>query len=239
MANGNMIRSAKSGNEWTMNELNAYNIQITFQDAATFFGVVPLPPPAVSQDFLTALDTDDAVDERVYNLLTQLDLAMLPSEPDESTVDNFAILLFHSLELHLLVCGETKYAKPDICIIDRSANDIILLIQGDKRFYSGADPHAQLITEAIAAFPTNNLRRLTAGLEKLDSKIISGIIMIGTAPSFFKIPVTKQLSQCVAQGQYPLSPTIVTRHVPDLPRPNRRFSEGMKPLDNQQVILQC
>ncbi|KAG9221981.1 hypothetical protein CCMSSC00406_0009189 [Pleurotus cornucopiae] len=216
MANGNMIRSAKSGNEWTMNELNAYNIQITFQDAATFFGVVPLPPPAVSQDFLTALDTDDAVDERVYNLLTQLDLAMLPSEPDESTVDNFAILLFHSL-----------------------ANDIILLIQGDKRFYSGADPHAQLITEAIAAFPTNNLRRLTAGLEKLDSKIISGIIMIGTAPSFFKIPVTKQLSQCVAQGQYPLSPTIVTRHVPDLPRPNRRFSEGMKPLDNQQVILQC
>ncbi len=66
----NMIRSAKSGNEWTMNELNAYNIQITFQDAATFFGAVPLPPPAVSEDILAALDADDAVDERVYSLLT-------------------------------------------------------------------------------------------------------------------------------------------------------------------------
>ncbi len=63
--------------------------------------------------------------------------------------------------------------------------------------------------------------------------------MVGTAPSFFKIPVTEQLSQCVAQGQYPLSPAIVAGHVPDLPRPNRRFSEGMKPLDNRRVILQC
>ena len=63
--------------------------------------------------------------------------------------------------------------------------------------------------------------------------------MVGTAPSFFKIPVTQELVECVEQGQHPLAPTIVTGHVPDIPRPNRRFSEGMKPLDNRRAFLQC
>ncbi|KAF9487797.1 hypothetical protein BDN71DRAFT_578874 [Pleurotus eryngii] len=248
----NIIRSAKSASDWTMNDLHAYNFQIRFEDAATFFGATPLSPPAVSQDILTTPDPDDALDDHVYNFLAQMDLAMLPSEPEESSVIDFVVALFHALgyihrprvvrtrkQLQFLACGETKHAKPDICIIDRSVNDVILLVQEDKRFYSGADADAQLIAEAIAAFQSNNVRRRRAGLEELDSKIIPGIIMVGTAPSFFKIPVTEQLSECVAQGQYPPTPTIVTGHVPDLPRPNRRFSEGMKPLDNRRVILQC
>ena len=63
--------------------------------------------------------------------------------------------------------------------------------------------------------------------------------MTGTSPSFFKIPVTQDLSRSVERGQFPPTPTVVTGHVPDLPRPNRRFSEGMKPLDNRRSILQC
>ncbi|TFK78742.1 hypothetical protein K466DRAFT_506815 [Polyporus arcularius HHB13444] len=46
----NRIRSAKSGSDWTENDLAAYNIQIQYQDAPTFFGVDHLPPPAVDQD---------------------------------------------------------------------------------------------------------------------------------------------------------------------------------------------
>jgi hypothetical protein len=179
-----MIRSAKSGNEWTDNELEAYNIEIIFQDASAFFGETPLPPPTVSQEVLTALTADDAVDDTVYNLLTQLDLAMMPSEPEESAVDDFAVALFHSLgylhrpravrtrkELRFNICGENKYAKPAVCIIDRNTSDIILIVQEDKRLGGDINPHAQLITEAIATFQNNNARRRSVGLEALDSKV--------------------------------------------------------------------
>jgi hypothetical protein len=63
--------------------------------------------------------------------------------------------------------------------------------------------------------------------------------MVGTSPSFFKIPVTRNLVRCVGKGEYNCIPTIVTGHVPDIPRPNRRFIEGMRPLDNRRAILQC
>ncbi|KAJ3903503.1 hypothetical protein F5879DRAFT_786368, partial [Lentinula edodes] len=54
-----LIRSAKSGSDWTQNEFRAYNITVQLQDAAIFFGVDPLPQPAVAQEVLTTLDVDD------------------------------------------------------------------------------------------------------------------------------------------------------------------------------------
>ncbi|KAK0244569.1 hypothetical protein EDD85DRAFT_808666 [Armillaria nabsnona] len=41
----NIIRSAKSGHEWTYNKMEAYNIRITFQDAQTFFDEAPYQHP--------------------------------------------------------------------------------------------------------------------------------------------------------------------------------------------------
>ena len=34
-----IIRTAKSGSNWTKNELNAYNISVTLVDSIPFFGV--------------------------------------------------------------------------------------------------------------------------------------------------------------------------------------------------------
>ncbi|PCH33417.1 hypothetical protein WOLCODRAFT_111788 [Wolfiporia cocos MD-104 SS10] len=248
----NIIRSAKHGNEWTSNELEAYNISIAFQDAQTFFGEADLPAPSIHQEILTAATADDAIDDASYNLLAQLDLAMMPSGPEESAVNDFVVALFHSLgyvhrprairtrkQLRFFICGKVNDAKPDVCIIDRDTNDIILLVQEDKRFGRGADAHAQLIAEAIAAFQYSNGRRRAVGLDELDSKVIPGVIIIGTSPSFFKIPVTRELARCVESGQFPHTPTIVTGHVPDIPHPKRRFSEGMRLLDNRRAILQC
>jgi hypothetical protein len=50
-----LLRSPKSGSDWGPNELHAYNIDIQFQDAATFFGVNPLPQPAVAAEVLRDL----------------------------------------------------------------------------------------------------------------------------------------------------------------------------------------
>ena len=66
-----------------------------------------------------------------------------------------------------------------------------------------------------------------------------GIVLVGTTPTFYKIPVTTSLVRHIAEGTYPPETTTVFAHVPDLPRPLRRYSEGMKPLDNRQAILRC
>ena len=70
-------------------------------------------------------------------------------------------------------------------------------------------------------------------------QVMPGIVLIGTTPTFYKIPVTTGLVRHVAEGTYPPEKTIVFAHIPEVPRPNRRWSEGMKPLDNRAVILSC
>jgi len=63
--------------------------------------------------------------------------------------------------------------------------------------------------------------------------------MRGTTPIFYKIKVTAELVTSVSEGTNPQVATIVYAHAPDVPRPNRRWSEGMKPLDNRHIILSC
>ena len=63
--------------------------------------------------------------------------------------------------------------------------------------------------------------------------------MRGTSPIFYKVEVTAALVQAVDTGTYPHTPTAVHAYPPDIPRPNRRWSEGMKPLNNRQIILSC
>jgi hypothetical protein len=66
-----------------------------------------------------------------------------------------------------------------------------------------------------------------------------GIILVGSSPTFYKIPVTKKLAQVVALGSFPATPTVVHAHLPAVPRPARRLSEGIKPLDNRRHIFAC
>jgi hypothetical protein len=138
------IRKAKSGSDWTQNELAAYNITVVFQDAVTFFGTPNLSPPDINPtDFLNALDPDDTVDDNAYQLLRTMDLAMAPAPEEESAVDDFAMLLLRALDyarrgrvlrsrkdIPLLICGENRHAKTDVCLIDEDG--ILLLVQEDK-----------------------------------------------------------------------------------------------------------
>ena len=52
-----LIRTSKSGNKWTPDDLLAYNIRVVHQDATTFFGVPVLPlPKNVDEEVLTTED---------------------------------------------------------------------------------------------------------------------------------------------------------------------------------------
>ncbi|KAI6139803.1 hypothetical protein BKA82DRAFT_15700 [Pisolithus tinctorius] len=231
-----LIRSAKSGNDWTSHELAAYNIVVEYQNAATF-GTDNLPQPTVNPAILTATLPDDAADDGDYYLLRSMDLAMSPAPAEESAVDDFAVLLLRALGytprgrvvrtrkvIPLIICGEARHVKTD----------------EDKRHLDSSDPEPQLIAEAIAAFAANNqTRQRTLNQPPLNSKVMAGITMKGTAPIFYKILVTAALAGSVASGVYPQVATTVYAHVPNVPRPNRRWREGMQPLDNRQVILSC
>jgi hypothetical protein len=85
-----LLRAAKSGSDWGPNELAAYHIVIEFQDAATFFGMDPLPRP--DDEVLSNLSADMASDSN-YKLLRYMDLAMNPVPAEESAVDDFAVHL--------------------------------------------------------------------------------------------------------------------------------------------------
>ena len=121
-------------------------------------------------------------------LINLLDLAMIPGS-DESAVGDFAIELFKTLgyvrrhrvartrkDIPLLICSEQRQAKTDVYIIDRSQNDIMMLVQEEDKRFSGSETatavaEAQLVAEAIAAFSYNNEARRTAGLPVHASRV--------------------------------------------------------------------
>jgi len=142
-------------------------------------------------------------------------------------------------KFRFLICGETKYAKPDICIIDQNIDNAILLVQEDQHLGGEISPHCQLVAGAIAAFRYNNAQRRSVGLDLLTSMVIPGITLMATFPTFFKIPVTKELVRSVEYGQYPPTPTIVTAHVPVISNPDRKYITGMKSVENRLPIVQC
>jgi hypothetical protein len=79
-----------------------------------------------------------------------------------------------------------------------------------KRHLSKDDPEPQLIVEAIVAFYETNKACRSAGLPPLRSKTFVGITMVGTAPTFYKIPVTEEIIISLATVQYPLHVTTAS-----------------------------
>jgi hypothetical protein len=244
------IRSAKSGSEWTRNELRAYNIQVVADNVATFFGNPDLPRLSVRQAILVNEDypidgLPDKDDRLFFDLMK---CAMSTVFAEESAVDDFAAHLFRMLgydepdrfirqrkDIPLFMCGSRVHAKTDVCIISRNL-EFILLVQEDKRYQEDTNPEMQLIAEAIAAFQYNNLRLSRIGLPVLHQKTIPGITMIGTTPTFYKIGVTIALIQAVETAAYPSEATIVHKLVPPVPQPDL-LVHGMRPLENRAFLF--
>jgi len=140
-------------------------------------------------------------------------------------------------EVAFVRCGMTVAAKPDICVMSES--DYLLLVQEGKRGTNRTDPEPQLIAEAIAAFYQNNLRRKLAGLPMVTSQTFPGITMVGVVPVFYRIPITAELVQCVQAGRNSPEPTIVQRCVPPVPDRTAYPEEGLVPLANRRIVMQC
>lgn len=256
----NLTRSAKSSSNWTLNDLDSYHISINQVDPLTFFGLKELPQPSVDQELFSHVDSstiqrDHLAQAQTAQLIDYLDLAMTPDEGQSGVVD-FTRVLFKALnysygtrlartrvDLPLLICNESRHAKTDVCIFDSPQKNILLVVQANKRSErEEPEPNnarTQLVAAAVAAFNKNNEEREAIGRPPLMEKVMPGIVIVGTSPIFFKIPVTQTLSTHIRHGTYPSEKTHVTYCYPSIARPSNRHSEGMKPLDNRREILKC
>jgi len=92
------------------------------------------------------------------------------------------------------------------------------------------DPSPTVIGKAISMFSVNNPATKTP-------ECIPAISMMGTAPAFYRIPVTPALFQAIEGGYYPSEETVVLRFVPRVPS-QESYLDGMLSLDNRRIILQ-
>ena len=63
--------------------------------------------------------------------------------------------------------------------------------------------------------------------------------MVGSSPTFYKILVTSELVLSVITARYLPPATTVKRLIPPVPFPGRLANDGMEPLANRRIILQC
>ena len=249
-----LVRLAKSGDSWNINELEAFNISIVEQEQETFFEG-PLPAYTGPAALMQHENCVEELDASSLALMKRLDIVMTVTEDEkEPAVNDFAAELLRVMgyearstivrrrkRIRLLMCGEQVYAETDVCVMDINFGLILLVLaQEDKSSHTGIkppqDPEPQLVAEAIAGFQSNNAKRVNdLLLDPLPSMVFPGMTMSGTFPRFYKIKVTADLDHCVRHGLYPTTRTIVHRHTPRVP--TRR--SGMKSLDNRAIILRC
>jgi hypothetical protein len=240
--------SSKSGSDWVVNDLLAFKITFEDQDSATFFGVDPLPHPVnIPAAILTDLSPNkNNHDDKTYCFLHLMKHA-IKRTTTESAIEDFAQALFRLMryqsrgfllrsrvDLTFFMCGEEHNALTNVCVEDE--NEILLIVQDDKRCVGRGHPEAQLVAEAIAGFYQNNLRRAKHKRPLMKSGSMAGVTMCGTSPIFYKIPITQDLVDCIKLGMEPNTETKVLRHVPFFPD---GFDKGMVPLGNRLLALKC
>jgi hypothetical protein len=121
-----IILSAKSGSDWTDNELTAFNIQVDTVDSATFFNTVRLPAPNVSPVILTN-------EARPQGILPKGDRLFFhymrdAAKGEESSVDDFAAFIL----------GMFNYDEPDRVIHNRKELSFVMCV-GISRSWARRD----------------------------------------------------------------------------------------------------
>ncbi|KAF8990189.1 hypothetical protein BDQ17DRAFT_1433954 [Cyathus striatus] len=228
-----------------------HNITLHELDALTFFSLKELPQPSVDPELLANAESEAMEEDNHVLLMDYLDNAMIPDE-NESGVDNFIFHLFRTIgytaprrlprlqsNYPLFIRRTEQTVTIDACIRDIPQNNIRLIVMIERRLDKSDDVQARLVAGAIAVFHHNNSIRERNGCPLLKNMVIPGIVMVGTAPVFFKILVTSIFTHQIEQGIDHTQKSHVEYCHPPVLRPDLLFEEGMKPLDNRRVIFQC
>jgi hypothetical protein len=63
--------------------------------------------------------------------------------------------------------------------------------------------------------------------------------MSGTAPTFYRIPVTEELVDAISCAQHPPNQIVVDKLVPPVPHLHSYMLDGIIPLENRRIVIQC
>ncbi|KAF6747448.1 hypothetical protein DFP72DRAFT_1174929 [Ephemerocybe angulata] len=248
----------RSSSKWvTSTEMTEFNIKVVFQDTQDFFGTEDLPIPKNISPIIWNHEKapPGPLSKTVRHFFAYLEDAMNFPLGESSGAIDFAVFLLGMLDydddddgrrvLHtrkdMTFCMEDGLvdATADATIIERQNSDAykyILLVQEDRHYAFPVDPEAQLIAQAIGAFWKNSKICDVVTNSELESQTFPGITIAGTAATFYKITINRDLAMAVESGRFPENETIVHRFVP----PARTLSSrGMVPLGNRRLLLQC
>jgi hypothetical protein len=225
-----LVRAAKSGSYWRKHDLLSYNIIIDNHSPCTFFRVgAPQLPTSMAEPCIDRKLFDEGtksstpgLSSSTYHFLRYLELAVGVFRHEEVAYDDMARSLLEAAHferagnisrtrqnLRLDICGQKKWARPNVTLVGPS--DLILLLGENKTPFNTRQPEPQLIAEAIATYQYNNQVPQEQHLRKLHSMTFPAIVMHGTRPSFYRIPVTRDLNLAVRLGKYPKTTTHVAR----------------------------
>lgn len=140
----NLIRSPRSGNDWSENELRAFNIQVASVGTARFFGNTELPPSTVSPAILNNAQMPPGTISKEDRLFFEYLSDVERSSQEGSAVDDFPAHILRMLDydnqdrgmiktrktIPFTMSGCRVDAKTDVCVMDHA--DYRLLVQEDK-----------------------------------------------------------------------------------------------------------
>ncbi|PPQ74454.1 hypothetical protein CVT26_001115 [Gymnopilus dilepis] len=245
----------KNADKWTKDDLAAYNVKFRQEDFATFFDLPELPDPShtVKPSLLSAPTSAGASDKDSLQFLRSMERAIEEGPLEPSAVVDFAVTLLEALHydqmpyvlcrwknLEFIMSGEMVQAEIDVSLLEPTSpvENVHLILLASRPNQDDTEPH--LVASAIAAFRRTNIVRKELGLPRLEERTFAGVIMEGTQPTFYKIPVTRKLVKAVEAGGdmegKGLLATVVKRYTPDMPD---GVSEEMQGLGNRREWLGC
>jgi hypothetical protein len=218
-----LIRSAKSASRWNIFDLMSYNINVIHKSPHAFFGN-PLPDiPKIDPHLISGTSATRGVSKETDRILCDMDLASKSGVAlDDFTRGILRVLRFETrnyrLRSHLNIpfwicdpaCRSPRVAHVDVCLTKDLCTILSLVVKSDRDWES---LEARAIGSAIAAFQYNHNYNKQDRISPVNHIIIPCISMWLRRPTFYKVPVTTELSNAVMMGKFPTSPTVVERCV--------------------------
>ncbi|PPQ99239.1 hypothetical protein CVT26_014094 [Gymnopilus dilepis] len=248
----------KPANIWTGEELKALNVHVERIDPLKFFGVLSLPDCDISANILSENTSPSqgkvglSREERLF-----FEYLQDAHTGKVAMIDDFAAFLLHMLgfddapgrvihtrvPFSITMCDFRVDATSNISLWSRFDSDLdcILVVQCEDKAGGGTTPaaDARLIATAIAAFDQSNIRRTAAGQPCYDKRTIFGVVMKGTSPYFYRVPVCRELVLSLAGGYRPSHVTVVKACAAASGDLDRYAQEGMMSLLDRKCALQC
>ncbi|EJD50873.1 hypothetical protein AURDEDRAFT_160014 [Auricularia subglabra TFB-10046 SS5] len=188
--------------------LSVYGIEMDTVSAAEFFGQEPSVHLTGFSAFLNWDIRDDSstLDARSYCLSDYVDMA-LHTAPENGLNGNLLLVLFPALGFTpkgVVASGRTLTPKTNTATSTTITADMCLRWGTEDETTIGVlDPELHLVAAAVAAFhwQDTQARRSKRGLAHLTYMEYPAIVMNGTRPSFYKVPVDAALDAAVRSGR--------------------------------------